>query len=68
MEDVLAVEWQQLTTQERILRCRAFAAEASRRAETATAHMKPTYTALEREWTKLADEMELQLLCGNIGP
>jgi hypothetical protein len=46
------------TPQERISKCRAFAAEATSLAQTSDGAMRDGYLGLAREWIELADEIE----------
>ena len=46
------------TTQERIIKCRAFAAEAERLGQAVNGDARDRYQGLARQWSELADEME----------
>ncbi len=53
-----AAEWQQLDSAERVLRCRAFAAQAKQLSAEAAPDLKRSYLELSQHWQVLADEIE----------
>ena len=53
-----AEEWQTISKQERIRRCRLMGAEAHKLAEKATGTMRMTYLQIEQDWERLAFEIE----------
>lgn len=53
-----ADEWNRLTREARVHRCRLLAAEAERLSAKAPVHMKDGYVVLARNWLQLANEIE----------
>lgn len=53
-----ADEWQRLTNQERVHRCRLMAKQALVLAEQAQPELKEGYLSLSGDWLKLAAEIE----------
>ena len=53
-----AEEWKTLTARERIARCLAYAEDAKRLGENASAEIRETYLDLARHWLTLAHEIE----------
>lgn len=53
-----AEEWQGLSNEERVRRCRLMAEEAITLAKGAPPELKEGYLSLSRDWLKLATEMD----------
>ena len=51
-------EWSALTPDERVRRCRLWAAEAQSLAESASPGLKAKYQNIAEQWTQLAEEIE----------
>ena len=51
-------DWETLSVEQRVARCRMMAREAFQLADAATASLKETYLALAAEWEKLAQEIQ----------
>jgi hypothetical protein len=56
-----AEEWDKLTPQERIRRCRVLAREAETLANSSSSRMKALYLQLAIQWKLLAEEMGNEL-------
>ena len=57
-EDLAVGEWQALTNNERVLRCREFAAKAERAAKSAGPGLQQGYEVIAEKWLALAAEVE----------
>jgi len=59
MSGGLAVgEWQALTNNERVMRCREFAATAERAAQSSRPALQQSYEVIAENWLALAAEVE----------
>lgn len=59
-----AEEWETLSPQQRIVRCRMLADEAEKLAASAAPTLRAAYTDLARQWRTLANEMAQELSLG----
>ena len=59
MSETLAMgEWQALTNNERVMRCREFATEAERAAQSARPALQQSYEVIAERWLALAAAFE----------
>jgi hypothetical protein len=57
-EDLAAREWQALTNNERVIRCRELAVKAERAAQSAPPALQKAYEDIAEKWLALAAEVE----------
>jgi hypothetical protein len=57
-EDIAVGEWQALTNNERVIRCRELAAKAERASQSARPELQQAYEDIAEKWLALAAEVE----------